>query len=282
MSVRLFTDEIELQICNLYLSGLSSSGLVKKFGGSECTVINVLKRHNIERRSRTKAQKSYLSRHDYFDKIDTEDKAYWLGFSSDDANIINGQYRLRLAAKDKVHLEKFNACLGSKIRIFEYSVKNTKFKSDKQAVGLVFRSKQVVTSLANLGVGENKSFTLKPCLSMPEKLKKHYLRGLFDGDGCITGHYIRSGKTWQWKASFCGSADVVSYFVGSIGVPIKIGKQDNIFIAQYSSIDSIQTLCKTLYSEATIFLDRKRDLAFEIIENLRGRDKNAQVNTKSN
>ena len=59
-----------------------------------------------------KPDKYYYNKH-FFDVIDTEEKAYWLGFMYADGYITSKSFRigLSLAIKDIEHLRKFNAFL---------------------------------------------------------------------------------------------------------------------------------------------------------------------------
>ena len=66
--------------------------------------------------SRSKREKYSFNRQ-YFNNIDTEDKAYWLGFLLADGNNTEATLRIRLKAADREHLEKFNTCINGNIEI---------------------------------------------------------------------------------------------------------------------------------------------------------------------
>src|SRR5947209_1873680 len=74
-------------IIELYLAGVTLEEAAARFGYSPGTVINVLKRRAITRRSLSEAQRRYAVDESFFDYIDTEDKAYWLGFLTADGLI---------------------------------------------------------------------------------------------------------------------------------------------------------------------------------------------------
>ena len=71
------------------------------------TIMNVLKRNGMK----NKTSKVYSYDESYFKNIDTEEKAYWLGFLYADGYVRkrqrNSEMRLKLGIKDLDHLEKF-------------------------------------------------------------------------------------------------------------------------------------------------------------------------------
>lgn len=100
-------------VINLYKSGYSITYIGKLFKCGRKSITSILKRNNI----------SIINYHNItkfnenvFDIIDSEEKAYWLGFIFADGNISspykNGKpkytFELSLALKDKEHLDKFN------------------------------------------------------------------------------------------------------------------------------------------------------------------------------
>ena len=71
--------EIDVEeVIRLYTEdNLSASKISKLFNVDVATITNRLKVNNIEVK---KTHRKYLINKDYFEVIDTEDKAYWLGF----------------------------------------------------------------------------------------------------------------------------------------------------------------------------------------------------------
>jgi hypothetical protein len=72
--MRKLSEEECNNICDDYLFGLSYNLLSKKYGISTWKVSNVLKTNNIKSRVR-----KYNCNEDFFEKIDSNIKAYWLG-----------------------------------------------------------------------------------------------------------------------------------------------------------------------------------------------------------
>lgn len=134
-----------------------------------------------------------------FDSIDTEEKAYWLGFIFADGCISSfdseGKNRhtveLSLKESDKEHLDKFN-------KFVEHEdinhVKINKAKCTNNGVicnrcRWSVRNKHLWEILNSYGCTPKKSLILKfPSLSIFKdySLIKHFIRGYWDGDGCLS------------------------------------------------------------------------------------------------
>ena len=75
----IFTDEQEQKIIDLYVNqNISTVQIGKQFGCSHKKIAKVLKSYNIPRTGASR-RKYYLNE-TFFDNIDTQDKAYILGF----------------------------------------------------------------------------------------------------------------------------------------------------------------------------------------------------------
>src|SRR4051812_11332056 len=72
--------EHEEIIIQAYLEGASTSQAVATLGYSQQTCTNILKRQGITPRNHQEVCRHYAVDKEFFDQIDTEDKAYWLGF----------------------------------------------------------------------------------------------------------------------------------------------------------------------------------------------------------
>jgi hypothetical protein len=141
----------------------------------------------------------------YFKQIDTSEKAYFLGLIAADGNVHiklckdrGNRYDFRLSLKedDKYLLEKFNNVIGNSLSIKTtkeklVSVKKSKsYMSSKHCIVSIY-NREFVTSLVNLGILPNKSHLGIDTSKIPTKYISDFIRGYFDGDGCI-GVYERS------------------------------------------------------------------------------------------
>jgi hypothetical protein len=133
--------------------------------------------------------KGFSINEEYFDVIDTEEKAYILGFIFADGNISGERtkYRLRITLKyeDSEILGKIKDELqytgDIKIRELKSKQRDTK---GYMIAELSIINKYLITRLVELGCIPNKSLTVK-YPDIPDDLDKHFIRGYFDGNGSI-------------------------------------------------------------------------------------------------
>ncbi len=197
----------------------------------------------------------------YFSVIDTQDKGYWLGFMYGDGFITKSRnsdvFGICLKAEDKPHLEKFKQCIESDHKISEYLKKNT--------VQILITRSNMVNDLIKHGCLRNKSQKDLHIPNIREDLIKHFIRGLFDADGCITNSH-RYAKT-----VFTGSKTLINEiqsFLLQRGIVKKITKSyyhnNNCVSVEYFQRDS-EKIFDYLYSDANIYLDRKYNKFKEMI-----------------
>lgn len=250
-------------IINNYLNGKTLRWLADFFKNDPKTIKKVLKSVDVKIRSVGEA-KTKFKNFNAFSIIDSEEKAYWLGFLAADGSISKGgQLTLQLAEKDLHHLTKFYNFMKGFGKISKYST----ILNDKEFFGyrVGFQNHQLQNDLNNLGIIPNKTINLSLSNSIPQSLYHHYLRGLVDGDGCF---YV-SKRDDQKGFSLCSSKKVVDevqkYLLSNIDLnKTKIDEKTNCAYVKYKGNLSTRKIANFLYKGATIFLERKRNTAFGI------------------
>ena len=123
---------------------------------------------------------------DFFSVIDTEDKAYLLGFVAADGCIHRNGRSLDIAVhpRDVEILEYAKTCLGSNAPIYHRTMASFSGEKTRPLYGIYLCSTKLVADLNSLGITPKKSLTLV-YPSLPSRLEQHYIRGMWDGDGYI-------------------------------------------------------------------------------------------------
>ena len=78
-----------------YLHGMNSREIATKYGLKQATITLWLRKEGI---TRHRGPKSLISKEDFFERIDTEEKAYYLGWIMADGCVscYNGQYSIKI------------------------------------------------------------------------------------------------------------------------------------------------------------------------------------------
>ena len=214
-----------------------------------------------------------------FDSIDTEEKAYWLGFIFADGYISNQEtfdntkrhaFELSLSIKDINHLYKFNKFMehvGDNVKVGKTKVRDKEYIRCRWSI----RNKHLWETLNSYGCTPNKSLTLKfpnESIFIDKSLIRHFIRGYFDGDGCISR--IIQKTVVRPSVSLLGTPEFINQVTKYINVPYKpLTHRHHSPQTIDLRIAKIQTICNVLnylYDSATIYLERKYKL-YEFFKN---------------
>ena len=240
-----------------YLKGEKSlSVLSKEYSISRWSLTKYLKSKNIEI---TRMNNKFKVDSNIFNTIDTEHKAYWLGFMYADGYVWEKGIELSLGIKDLNHLIKFKRFLKSEHKI---GLNKTNFKG-RYRCRISIKDKTIVKDLIRLGCNNKKSLTLKFPTSdiVPDDLIRHFIRGYFDGDGSFYAGKA-SGKNYTLKSSVLGTKEFLTELdkVLNIAKPRKLYQdkrhRNNTYFIEWGS-ESNSKLVPYLYQNCSIFLDRK-------------------------
>lgn len=241
-------------VVNDYLSNtnITLRELEKKYNCSRSTIASILKKREIKIRNRYHDIELKYN----FNKINSEESAYWLGFIYADGSITytpndnKTRYNLEigLAEKDKKHIEKFASFLGSNCKIT--------YRENSKSYRIVISSKEMIINLHNLGILKNKTYINnieKLWSNVPKNFQKDFIRGYFDGDGHISKNYIISFTSYYEES--------VLYILNSCSLPISSYK---IYHKGESCTVSIRLHQKEsilflhfMYNNCSVYLDRK-------------------------
>lgn len=224
--------------------------LASMFGCSEVTIRSHRHSANI---FRTRGRRRYSLNERFFENIDTEHKAYALGFIAADGAIPdNGRsVRIELHAKDEHILRDIRDAMGSNASIKHRPIIDG-FPNRGPYKLIYFSSKKLVSDLAKQGITPRKSLTLQ-YRTLDPKIERHYIRGLLDGDGCVR----------KKSFYFCGTEHIVDGLFSSIvhHTGIHLTKShDERHLFRLTGCKRSKSVLSWLFEDATIFLHRKRQI----------------------
>lgn len=243
--------EQELKICQQ--SNLSLTQIAKNFKISIKQVKRILKSNGFDKSYKIGTNRKYNLNEDFFNIIDIEEKSYILGLLYADGcnNNKEGKIYISLQEKDKNILDKITKIIQP-TKPLKYIIKNGNRQNQFK---LTINSRKLSNNLVNLGCMQNKTFLLNFPKFLNDSLLIHFIRGYFDGDGCIQSKQsIIVGTEFFCIGlqSFLKTKNINSSIYDVYNKNNKITK--NLFIS--GKLQSKKFL-DLIYNNATIFLDRK-------------------------
>ena len=198
-----------------------------------------------------------------FEIIDTEEKAYWLGFLYADGSVgsTDNRIELGLAEKDLNHIEKFKEFIGVPNKI--------SYRPQTKSYRYIFKSIPCKEDLIKQGCVPKKSLILKfPTeQQVPNYLIKHFIRGYFDGDGWF------SNTSSCFQVGIIGTEDFIKGFLNIIEIQNKnnkiftVHREDGAKRYVFSGLNDVTNFLNWIYKDATIYLDRKYNHYLDFINN---------------
>ena len=240
-----WTDEQVAYIINKYLNeNYTLKQLGKEFNCSYSTIRNLLNKHKIKSRGN---KQGYPRDEFYFNKIDTEEKAYWLGFLYADGCVHSNNYEISINITDKEHIEKFKTA----IKAFNHNIteiQDKRFQNAKTLYQFSIKDKQLHQDLIKWGCIPQKSLLINKIPNIPRDYVSHFLRGYFDGDGSL--HYLQS--TNNYRISFIGTKDFLNDIQKELQTNVSL--QSNIagkaYILQIAGRKQVERILNYLYNNS--------------------------------
>lgn len=253
-------------ICLRYLAGENTVQIARTYKVSPSSINKRLRWCSVPIR---KAEESFRKNvnHNFFDAINTEEKAYWLGMLAADGNVGDkrSSITLSLSEMDSHHVQKFAAAVASEHTVGLHRITG----SSKYRCDCTFISHQMKASLAKHGVVPRKTYTLQWCHSVPDELKRHYVRGFFDGDGSVysDGQSSPSLVITIGTASYEFAKELRLYLIRECGmrdtrIAHRIDRKATVpfHVVKWTGSRQARRFAAFIYDGATVWLERKRDV----------------------
>jgi hypothetical protein len=256
-------------IISRYQNGEAFTKIAKDIGKSANFVRSILVKNQIKIRDLSQSHEIYSFDKGFFKKIDTEQKAYILGFLYADGNVCKNVLQVCLHKKDIEILTLIKTALQS----------NHPIVNDRGYVRFRIGNKELTQDLIKLGLVERKTFILKfPTYEIvPKELRRHFIRGYFDGDGCVKRGFDKKYKNQTWAFELISCLDFlaqVNYILKeeaglNLANLTKEKRRSNpIYYLRHGGTSKrrVSLIYEYLYQDSEFFLTRKKE-KFDLILN---------------
>lgn len=199
----------------------------------------------------------------YFEDINSPDKAYFLGWLYSDGNNFpsTGKIQLKLQINDVDILKLFAKYTNHNLQ----SISFNKRPIGKDQCTLRFCSMKMSKDLIEKGVVKAKSLILKFPDFIPDKLYNHFIRGIFDGDGCITSYLGKKDKNPNYQFIISGNRSIVEGVQNILVNKLQLSRNKlienkSIFNLCYGGNKQVKKIYEWLYKDCEdLYLKRKKD-----------------------
>lgn len=240
-----------------YNDGLSLCKTALKYHISPYKVTEILNQNNIRIRTQSERSRKYSINEQYFDIIDTPNKAYILGllYADGTRDRDSNNISISLQERDKKILDQINQEIGSNRPL--WYVDNSKKKDAKRMNQwrLSFCNERMARSLFEYGLVPCKEFKTTFPNQINEKLWRHFIRGYMDGDGCVLNG--------ECKWTVTGNKPLLLFIKDYLQEKLNIYVQDFVHhngrshIIRVSGGRQVKKLLDFLYEDAEMFIERK-------------------------
>ena len=254
-------EEIVVIICNDYIKGLTNKEISQKYNKHRSVVQSILKRNGIKLKTLSETSRKYTIIN-FNGEILTNNDAYILGLIYSDGNLNRYCIDICLQEDDKQILDD--------ISDYIYGYNNLSYRNNrkcifndieykcKNQVRFQLSSKEVTNKLRLLGLCENKSLKIRiPLLN--NELYPHFIRGVFDGDGCI---FVSTKYKGTNRVSIVGNPnfclDLKTKIEEFLDINVCINnKTDNVKNISITGNKQIKVFMDWIYKDSDLKLNRK-------------------------
>lgn len=275
---RLISQEIKTLICeDLRNLSISIKDIMIKYNVSQGTISKIRTLNDIPmRKGSVFNYKHYLKNENYFDIIDTPDKAYFLGFITGDAYIKyrsssnSFTLRLELHNKDKKILEDFVRYLDCSYEVVSRLRIDQKSQKVRDRCYLEISRLKLIEGLMKHGVGPNKSKELNMPTTISDDLMCHYIRGLIDSDGCWCLRKDKNDIIFSFVSSVKSfTLEIQKFLMKKCQLnEVKLNEVDNASVIYYGGNQQCKRIYDYLYSNGGPWLERKYKLTTDYFKSI--------------
>lgn len=205
---------------------------------------------------------------------------YFIGLMATDGNLSKDGRHIEITSKNKSHLIAVKNSLG--LENNKISKKSRDGSNNKLYPRLQFSDIKLYKFLLTLGLIPKKSLTLGK-IKLNYTYFSDFLRGVIDGDGCISTWIHKTNLGRQWSLRITSAApkfiqwlkkEIENYFdiKGKLYKYRYKNKKNDIYILKFGKL-ATKIIIEGIYKKDSVFLDRKKKQTISCLQ-----DKNKMVN----
>lgn len=253
--------KLSVELGGMYDSGLTVEEISSKTGIPKTSVWHILESGGIpKRQAKIREYLRIPLNEKVFDTIDSEDKAYWLGFLYADGSTDRFRVIITLSTRDENHLEKFLSFTESDSTIKRWD------RSPMSPMSTIMLSNVYLASrLRDLGVIPRRTNLRATLSNLPAYLERDFIRGYFDGDGWVCKDIKNP------YAGFTGRLDIITWVEQAIAKDLNLRrrspkKNKSSYEIRYDGKGIVSSIGQWFYRDASVFLERKHKLFSQWIQ----------------
>lgn len=252
------TDEYD-NIVNLYNSGLSQAKVGEIYNVKWYIIGKILRKCGVVARDDSHKFRKYTIDENYFDNIDTQNKAYLLGLLYSDGCNYPPQHRvkLELQERDKDILDKINIEIQSN-KPLAFNNLSSKNENWQNTYRIDITNKHISDRLVELGMVQNKSLILEFPKWLDKSMYSSFLRGYLDGDGHIEWSktkfitLVGTSQFCEYIKNFCENDLNINCSICNTA-----NKNSNTKLLYINRKEKIKKFLDFVYKDANLYIERK-------------------------
>jgi len=256
-----------------------------KFTISELALILNRTQHSIRtnlRKLGLKYKKCYLGYEESKEELNNiirknpHDFWYIVGFIATDGCVHKKRKTVSIVQKEIKILNKIDI-------VFQGKCYFSKKRNDLESWKLIINNLYFRDWLIDYGIIPNKSRILKLKKPIPKEYQADFIRGVFDGDGCV-GIYLKE-KTWKYSFDCsifnCSKSfvdDIYNIFINNNLYPNIYKVKKECYKISFTNRENILKFYKWIYSSPSfLFIERKKNNFEKLLKHLYRKEKEVKV-----
>src|SRR3990167_8104715 len=213
----------------------------------------------------------YTANYNFFDNINNPKNAYCLGLWCADGCVHDKNHLISIEMIDLDIIEKVKKCLG-----YTGLIEIRNLSKGKTTYYLRITSLKLHQNLIKWGCLPHKSYCLEfpkvgdaEARVLPHHLMDHWIRGIFDGDGCLF-----KCKNGCWGVTIAGTKNIcegLKNYLGYGNIYLNCTNPKNnheTWVWQTNCKSNVKIFLNYIYKDATIYLERKFQKYQEYLKSL--------------